>query len=363
MATFASLDEKLSKLVHGAIAERVFSGCSIAIGHGKESFLKNFGTVGWDDKEVVSDDTFFDLASLTKPLATSLAVFSLIDQRKIGLADDLPHLLLQDVHLDKAKITLFQLLNHCSGLAAHRHFYKKVEKIPKQQRKEEIIRLILDDPLEVVPGKKDIYSDLGFILLGLIVERQTGLSLEDAVRRYVFQPLDMADKLLYNPQEKGVISFAASEECPWRQRLLKGEVDDQNTWIVGGVSGQAGLFARGRDVLSMVLNLTEIASGAKKHPYLNQDLLLKAMSRQNVIKGSNWGLGFDTPAESGSSAGKFISQRSCGHLGFTGTSFWHDFEKDITVVLLTNRIHPSAENDKIKTFRPLFHDLVFQTLS
>lgn len=363
MATLASLDEKLSKLVHEAIADRVFSGCCIAIGQGKESFLENFGTVGWDNKEVVSADTFFDLASLTKPLATSLAVLSLIDQRKIGLGDDLPHLLLQDVPPDKAKITLFQLLNHCSGLAAHRHFYKKVEKIPKQQRKEEIIRLILDETLEAIPGKKDIYSDLGFILLGLIVERQTGLPLEDAVQRYVYQPLNMADKLLYNPLKKGITDFAASEECPWRQRLLKGEVDDQNTWVIGGVSGQAGLFGRGRDVLNMVRNLTEIASGAKKHPYLNQDLLLKAMSRQNEIKGSNWGLGFDTPAERGSSAGKFISRRSCGHLGFTGTSFWHDFEKDITVVLLTNRIHPSVQNDKIKTFRPLFHDLVFQTLA
>ncbi|MEN8257116.1 MAG: serine hydrolase domain-containing protein [Thermodesulfobacteriota bacterium] len=363
MAPFENLENRVSSFIDQAIHERVFSGCSLAVSQGKESFLKNFGTLSWDDSEQVTEETFFDLASLSKPLATSLAVFALLSQKKIGLDDRLGHLLQQKIPKDKEEITLFQLLNHCSGLAAHRHFYKIVEKIAKEQRKAEILRLILDGPLEFAPGKKDIYSDLGFILLGLIVEKQTGLALDGAVKKYIYQPLGTADKILYNPLEKDVTNFAATEECPWRQRVLRGEVDDQNTWVVGGVSGQAGLFGRGRDVLNMVRNLIEIASGAKKHPFIDQGLLKKAMSRQGEIKGSSWGLGFDTPSETGSSAGQFISPRSCGHLGFTGTSFWHDFDRDITVVMLTNRIHPSADNDKIKAFRPRFHDLVFGTLA
>lgn len=354
---------KISVLIHEAMDQRVFSGCSLAIGQGKKSLVKNFGFIGWDDEQPVGDDTFFDLASLTKPLATTLVVLALIGQKKIKLDDRLGKLLEEHVPVDKEEITLFHLLNHCSGLAGHNHFYKILEKISSPQRKGELLRLILTEPLACEPGTQNIYSDLGFILLGLIVERKAGMGLEDAVARYIYTPLGLADKLLFNPCEKGIENFAATEECPWRKRLLKGEVDDLNTWVIGGVSGQAGLFGRGRDVFDMVQELTEIASGGEKHPYLPQGILVKAMSRQSEIKTGSWGLGFDTPSKGGSSAGQFISRRSCGHLGFTGTSFWHDFDKDISVVLLTNRIHPSATNDKIKIFRPLFHDLVFETLA
>ncbi|MBU0680992.1 MAG: beta-lactamase family protein [Proteobacteria bacterium] len=363
MSHIDKLEEKLSDCIHGAINDRVFSGCCCAIAQGNKALLKNFGTVSWEDQQPVGDNTFFDLASLTKPLATTLAILVLLSQKTIDLDDYLTHLLETKIPADKAQITLFHLLNHCSGLAGHRHFYKILEKIPHQERKKELLRLVLAEPLDFLPGTKAVYSDLGFILLGLIVETKAELNLEDAVRKYVYEPLGLDDKLLFNPKEKGIATFAATEQCPWRQRLLRGEVDDQNTWVIGGVSGQAGLFGTGKDVLDMVKKITEIASGARKHPYIDQHLLKRAMCRQGEIKASSWGLGFDTPSDTGSSAGQFISRRSCGHLGFTGTSFWHDFDKDITVVLLTNRIHPSVDNDKIKVFRPKFHDLVFGTLA
>ncbi|MDA3785749.1 MAG: serine hydrolase [Deltaproteobacteria bacterium] len=362
MNRFATVEEEISVLMERAREERVFSGCSLAIAQGSEELVENFGTRRWDQKQPIGDNTLFDLASLTKPLATSLAIFALLGQGKIGLNTALAPLLRQEVPEDKRPITLFQLHNQCSGLAGHRPFYKKLETMDPGRRKEEILRLILSEPLACEPGSRDIYSDLGFILLGLIVERQSGMALDAAVAHYIYEPLQMADCLVFNPLARGLTDFAATQHCPWRGRLLQGEVDDQNTWITGGVSGQAGLFGRGGDVLAMVRKLVEIASGAKKHPYLGQDLLKKAMSRQPQIKGSSWGLGFDTPAEVNSSAGRFISQRSCGHLGFTGTSFWHDFDRDITVVLLTNRVHPSVDNDKIKAFRPRFHDLIFQSL-
>lgn len=363
MANFPSLEEKISSLVDEAISQRVFSGCCLALAQGNKSLVKNYGTVSWDDTQPVSDETLFDLASLTKPLATTLLCLALISQKKMALDDRLGRLLGTKVPADKEDITLFHLLNHCSGLVAHRPFYEILKTIPGPDRKKEMSRLILATPLQCGPGKQDVYSDLGFILLGLICERLSAMTLEEAVRTYVYQPLGLADKLIFNPREKGFVNFAATQQCPWRQRLLRGEVDDQNTWILGGVSGQAGLFARGRDVLDMVRRLIEIASGAQKHPYLDKDLVSLAMRRQGEIKASSWGLGFDTPSAQGSTAGRHISPRSCGHLGFTGTSFWHDFDRDITVVLLTNRIHPTVDNDKIKAFRPRLHDLIFENVA
>jgi CubicO group peptidase (beta-lactamase class C family) len=349
-------------VVTAAIQEQVFSGCSVAISRGADSFLFNRGTLGYQDHRAVGEETLFDLASLTKPLATTLAVLALITAGKLGLDDTLPQALACPVPADKEKITLFQLLNHCAGLAAHRPFYLQLAEITGQQRPSELLRLVLHEPLAYPVGSQALYSDLGFILLGLVVEASSGLSLDEAVARHVYEPLGLAGRLLFRPHLLGRDDVAATEHCPWRGRLLQGEVDDQNTWVIGGVSGQAGLFGSGRDVLDLVNKLTKIAAGGLKHPFLARDLLARAMRRQGLIKASNWGLGFDTPAETGSSAGHFISRRSCGHLGFTGTSFWHDFDHQISVVLLTNRVHPTVENNQIKAFRPLFHNLVFETL-
>lgn len=360
--SFDRLTAALNPVISTAIREQVFSGCSVAISRGADTLLLNKGTLGHQDLRPVGEDTLFDLASLTKPLATTLAVLALITAGKMGLDDTLPQALGCPVPADKEKITLFQLLNHCAGLAAHRPFYLPLADIAAPRRKEELLRLVLHEPLVCPVGSQALYSDLGFILLGLVVEAKSGLLLDEAVARTVYEPLGLAARLFFRPQQQGRDDVVATEQCPWRGRLLQGEVDDQNTWVLGGVSGQAGLFGSGRDVMALVKKLTEIAAGRQRHPFLARDLLARAMRRQGVIKASSWGLGFDTPADSGSSAGQRISRRSCGHLGFTGTSFWHDFDQQISVVLLTNRIHPSVENNQIKAFRPLFHDLVFETL-
>ncbi|PLX50740.1 MAG: serine hydrolase [Desulfobulbaceae bacterium] len=357
------LHENIRILLERAMAEGVFPGCAVAIGQGADSLFENAGVGNRQDGRPVTADTFFDLASLSKALATTLVILALIKEEKIRLNDYLADLVDQRLTDDKRAITLFHLLNHCAGLAAHRSFYTILEELEPQERPAEMLRLVLSEPLVARPGSRDIYSDLGFIILGSLIERCSGLTLEEAVRHYVLAPLGLADRLLYNPRRRGIKDIAAGQLCPWRQRVLVGEVDDQNTWIMGGVSGQAGLFGRATDVFYMVRQLSKIAAGEEKHPYLDADLLRSAMTRQGLVSASSWGLGFDTPSAGASSAGRFISPHSFGHLGFTGTSFWHDFDRDITVVLLTNRIHPSVENNKIKAFRPAFHDLVFQSLA
>ncbi len=154
--------------------------------------------------------------------------------------------------------------------------------------------------------------------------------------------------------------YAATENCPWRKKVLRGEVHDENTFAVGGVSGQAGLFGSAAEIFQLLRALKRAYDHPEiPHPFDGR-LIRLFWERQKQPAGTTRALGFDTPSEIGSSAGRFFSPKSVGHLGFTGTSFWLDLERDLTVILLTNRIHPTRTNEKIKAFRPKLHDLVFQ---
>ena len=151
--------------------------------------------------------------------------------------------------------------------------------------------------------------------------------------------------------------FAPTENCAWRGRILCAEVHDDNAYVMGGVAGHAGLFGDIHSVLRLSTFILDMWLGDAVHPNINNEDLRRCMERQN-IGASTWGLGFDTPSEKGSSGGRFLSAVSAGHLGFTGTSFWIDKEKQLVMVLLTNRVHPRRDNEGIKDFRPLFHDTV-----
>jgi len=155
--------------------------------------------------------------------------------------------------------------------------------------------------------------------------------------------------------------FAATEDCPWRKRVLQGEVHDDNAWTLGGYSGHAGLFSTAEDIYVMANMLREHYLGKRKD-FLRPETVREFFRRQDVVKGSDWALGWDTRSLEGSSAGKYFSRDSVGHTGFTGTSIWMDLEKDVIAILLTNRVHPKRDNDKIKQFRPVFHDTVMEEL-
>ena len=225
----------------------------------------------------------------------------------------------------------------------------------------------LQETLEHAPGSTSLYSDLGFILLGRIIEKKAGCILAHYVEEKVLRPLNLEKKIFFNPLFEGKKStsktdFVATENCPWREKILCGEVHDDNCYSMGGVAGHSGLFGNIEGVTTYAGMILDMWKGVAKHPNINKEDLEGFLVRQQKIPGSSWALGFDTPAKKESSSGNHLSQKSIGHLGFTGTSFWIDPEKDTVIVLLTNRVHPSRENIKIKQFRPYFHDRVMEKL-
>ena len=362
-ACYTSLDP----LLRNAVSRHVFPGAAVGIavhsGVQRQAFSACWGHAALvPQPRQLTQSTLFDLASLTKPLATVLALLCLAQEKKITLDAPLAALLQRDVPAEKKKITLRHLLNHCSGFAAHRPFYLQLVNHAPQRRKDILLDLILTDELAYPVGDRALYSDLGFMVLGRIVEIQAGLPLDLYVREKVMAPLGLADALGFKPVEKMKRDFAATELCPWRHKVLAGEVHDDNTWAVGGVAGQAGLFGDIDSVLSLASFLLAVWQGKAVHPNFSGALLREFLRRQEMVKDSSWALGFDTPSPVGSSAGRYISPTSVGHLGFTGTSFWIDPARELVMVLLTNRVHPSRANNLIREFRPLFHERVMEML-
>ncbi len=331
----------------------------------------------------VSPSTVYDLASLTKPLATALSVMALVERGKLHLDDTLGSFL-SEVPLDKIQISIRHLLGHTSGLPAYRPFYKELIHLAPDSRLLEMKKLLLAESLVSPPGTQAGYSDLGFMLLGWVIEGLTGKSLADVAQELVFGPLHV--KGLYFPLISttaiGQISskppfikgekedlrdgcckglVAPTEVCPFRKRVVCGEVHDLNAWVIGGVSGHAGLFGTAGSVAKLLLRLLDIYKGRGNVPDFPKGLLQEFWRIQGSDTGNTWALGFDTPSPTGSSAGSSFSPRSVGHLGFTGTSFWMDLEHEILVVLLANRTFPKADREsqaKMRQFRPLLHDLV-----
>ncbi|MFP3982201.1 MAG: serine hydrolase domain-containing protein [Desulfurivibrionaceae bacterium] len=351
-------------LVKG-ISESVFPGACAAVSFpfqgGKKRIISCSGKKSlFYSREEVKEDTVFDLASLTKPLATSLAVLCLLKENLIRMDDRLSLLLEEEVKVDKKDITLFHLLNHCSGLPAYKPFYKGIFSGSPEERKEGIVRDILGSPLDYQPGKESVYSDPGFILLDRIVEIKAERSLDLYLAEKILKPLGMERNLFFITPGTGKRikkeNFAATENCPWRKRVIRGEVHDENTYFTGGVSGQAGLFGDAEAVLKLAEFILEMWKDRKTHPHIRNTDLHNFLERQDIVKDSTRALGFDTPSGEGSSAGKLLSRKSAGHLGFTGTSFWIDPESELVIVLLSNRIHPTRDNNRIREFRPFFHD-------
>ncbi|MCB2184333.1 MAG: serine hydrolase [Desulfobulbaceae bacterium] len=362
-----TFSKKLEILFENAITKGVFPGAAVGVcltrDGKKEIFLSSYGSASFfPHKKKMEKDVLFDLASLTKPFATTLSLLSLISVGKININEPLPSLLERDVSADKEKITLRHLLNHCSGFAAYIPFYKNIIHVEERLRKKNILDQILKEKLSYPSGSQSFYSDIGFIVLGEIVAIKSGYPLDIYFENEIMRPLHLDKKIIFNPLGKKKSKFAATENCPWRKKILCGEVHDDNTWSVGGVSGQAGLFGDIESVLDLCTFLLDVWKERAQHPCFSSALLKDFFKKQDIVKESSWALGFDTPSKTGSSAGSHISSRSVGHLGFTGTSFWIDPEKELTMVLLTNRVHPSRDNTRIKEFRPLFHNTIIENL-
>jgi len=350
---------QIHRAMDRAVAESVFPGAVLAWGIGPNLlFHRAYGRTDETCGETVSPHTIFDLASLTKPLATALALAVLVQKGQISLYTSLGEILPEARGMDKSEITLDMLLRHTSGLPAHREYFKRM---PSSEPRSALRQMILAESLETAPGKKEIYSDLGYMLLAWVVEAISGRRLDHFVRDFIYAPLGLSG-LFFVPAEAprpDRDSVAATSHCPWRGRLIKGEVEDENAWAAGGVEGHAGLFGDGVSVYRICNEILAAVTGEETK--VLDSKVIRSFVRQ--IPGMKRMAGFDTPSKENSSAGCFFSNRALGHLGFTGTSFWLDPETGLIVVLLTNRVHPTRENWKIRKFRPLIHDLIHHWVS
>jgi CubicO group peptidase (beta-lactamase class C family) len=363
--------------LQSAVDEGVFPGAQLAVRlRGELQCVVVAGRLSSEPPGLpVQPTTIYDLASLTKPLATGTSVLLLIQRAKVALENPVQEVLVELEGTPIGQATVRDLLTHRSGLPGWRPFYERLDAggvVPElsggdQLVKQHVLKMIRDEPLIYVRGERSIYSDLGFMLLGFLVERLSGMPMDFWCEEAIVRPLQAAP-MMFSPTvgrtQLDVVRstidaslIAPTERDKWRNRLLRGEVHDENAAAMGGVAGHAGLFGTAESVLAV--------SGAWLYGYhgresiLDAELVRQFTTRQESVARLSWALGWDTPSAP-SSLGSSFSERSFGHLGYTGTSVWIDPLCELEVVLLSNRVHPSRRNEKIKAFRPYIHDLVYR---
>ncbi|MGH7840951.1 MAG: serine hydrolase domain-containing protein [Candidatus Binataceae bacterium] len=321
-------------------------------------------------------ETVFDLSSLTKPLAATVAVMLLTRDGKLRLDDRVTRFFHNFGVHGKSYVTFRQLLAHCSGLAAWRPFHQQVAEVERAGKinfmashgaKEFVYEQIHREKPEYPPASRSLYSDLNFMLLGEAIEQVGGMALNRLCRDKIFKPLglratDFIDISLLRTRRLEPVPemFAPTSVCAVRKRMLVGEVEDENAFAMGGVAGHAGLFAPVREVDRIVHELMRCYHG--RSDFVPQKIVREFWTRDHTVKDSTWALGWDSPSAEFSSSGHRFSPAAVGHLGFTGTSIWLEPAKELAVTLLTNRVHPRRDNQSIRDFRPQIHDLVMEAL-
>ena len=360
----------LVRLMDAGIAGGVFPGGALLVrARGKTAHLSFHGRRSLEPPGAPVDaHTCFDLASLTKVLSTTPLVLLAVQRGCLGLDDPVHRRLEGFFGQGREAITVRMLLDHSSGLAAWRPYYETVRStdggvgLTTIQGRDSVRRMVAAETPEAPPGSRALYSDLGFILLDWILERVTGQPADALLAEWVARPLSLRNLFFVDLKAPATAAraregraFAATECCPWRGRTLIGEVHDDNAYAMGGVSGQAGLFGTVEDVAGVAdtwLGSFLAASG------FFASHLVQQFWQKSAVPGSTRGLGFDTPSPHASQAGSGFGSRTVGHLGFTGTSLWIDPDRELIVVLLTNRVHPARRNEAIRQFRPVLHERV-----
>jgi CubicO group peptidase (beta-lactamase class C family) len=360
-AVAATTDSKLKPaydILDRAVADHAFPGGILAVGYRDELELHAFGRQTYEaNSPAITPATVYDAASLTKAVATTTLIAMQVEAGRLALdlpvARYIPEWNAGPNPDWRKSVTIRNLLTHTSGLPPHKDYFLTVHS------KREMIEAICNEPLEYPPGTKSVYSDLGFILLGEILERATGKTVDQLASERIFAPLGMADTS-FNPSKSLLNRIAPTEnDTTFRKRLLQGEVDDENAFAMGGIAGHAGMFSTAPDLAAfcqMLLN------GGM---YAQNRLLTRATIAQftaaQALGDRTFTLGWMVPTPN-SSSGQYFSPRSFGHLGFTGTSIWIDPDRQLFVILLTNRVNPTRASDKITAVRPAIHDAVMTAL-
>lgn len=354
-------------LLEDAIAERAFPACSIAVtSRGELVVHQALGRFTYDPaSSEVATATIFDLASLTKVVATTtmamilyerglldleVPVVAIVPEFGDGLRGEDDDDELQGNDARRREVTVRMLLAHSSGLPAYEKLFLRA------QTRAELLQAAFRTPLKATPGARAEYSDIGFIILGIVLERLADESLDTFCQREIFGPLGMTHTT-FNPAPALKKSIPpTADDRTFRHHIIQGEVQDENASLLGGVAGHAGLFSTAEDLAIFAHAMLNAG-----HPILRPETVAIFTHREPAPAGTSRALGWDTPSAP-SQSGKYFSSRSFGHLGYTGTSLWLDSERQLSVTLLTNRTWPDCQNKAIKQVRPAFHDAVIEAL-
>ncbi|HEY4644365.1 MAG TPA: serine hydrolase, partial [Bacteroidota bacterium] len=347
--------EALDQVVKEAIRDSAFPSAQLLVAkNGVVVLHKAYGTYDYSPyARLVDRSTLYDLASLTKVIATTACVMKLYDEGKIQLDTTVASYLPEFAQTGKERVTVRNLLLHNSGLPAYREFFLTCKSA------QQILDSIYAAPLEFRLGDSTLYSDLGMIMLGKVIERIAGQQLDQLVNQQFFRPLGMVNTM-YNPPGELAGRIAPTEiDTTWRKMLVRGQVHDENAAALGGVSGHAGIFSTAGDLATFVqMILNGGTYGGRR--YLSESTVKLFTSAR---EGSPRALGWDRKSSDGySSAGSLFSVESFGHTGFTGTSIWVDPKRELSVIFLTNRVYPTRDNRKIYSVRPALHDAVIRAL-
>jgi CubicO group peptidase (beta-lactamase class C family) len=341
-------------LLRRGVDSRAFPGASVCVA-AKDRLLGS-GAVGRFEYSSQSPEgtsaTSFDLASLTKVMATTTAAMLLFERGKMRLDEPVVNVVPEfrgEDHRREA-VTYRMLLAHSSGLPGHRRFFETA------RDRESLLNLIYATPLEATPGSRVEYSDIGFIILGVALERIAGESLDAFCKREIFEPLGMTRTEFCPPARSRDSIPPTVDDKKFRKKIIQGEVNDENAWVMGGVAGHAGLFASAEDVAKFAQCM--LRGGA---PILKPETVKLFTKRQQSPAGTTRTLGWDTPSVP-SQSGKYFSPASFGHLGYTGTSLWIDPQRELAIVLLTNRTWPDNSSQAIKQVRPAVHDAIIEAI-
>jgi CubicO group peptidase (beta-lactamase class C family) len=349
-----------------AVAHRAYPSASIAVTHrGRIVALKAFGRSTFGEQSAasgsavdfaVATSTLYDLASLTKVVATTPMAMILYERGALDLDAPLSAIAPEFVagaspDSRRGEVTLRMLLAHSTGLPAYEKLFLTA------RTRDELLRAAFNTPLVAAPGSRAEYSDIGFILLGIALERLADESLDGFCRREVFSPLAMTTTSFNPPASIKTQIAPTADDRTFRNRVIQGEVQDENASVLGGVAGHAGVFSTAADLARFAHAL--LAGG---RPILRPETVALFTRRESVPSGTSRALGWDTPSAP-SQSGKYFSGSSYGHLGYTGTSLWIDPVRQLSVALLTNRTWPDCESHAIKQVRPQVHDAIVEALT
>jgi CubicO group peptidase (beta-lactamase class C family) len=351
-------------LLEQAVRDRVFPGCAFAIlaGDGRpEDTAQAVGRFTYQpDSLPVEPGTVFDLASLTKVLATTAALMRLYDRRLLALDVPVTEWLPEFADSDRSdtrrsRVTLRMLLDHSSGLPGYVRLFESAND------RLAMIAAALRQPLTADPATRAEYSDIGFIILGYLVEKVAGEGLDTFCQREIFAPLGMNTSRFCPDQIRRASIPPTEHDHSFRHRVIQGEVHDENASVMGGVAGHAGLFSDALDPLRLAACMLADGVTPSGMQLFSAQTVAQFAEPAHEPPGTSRALGWDTPSVP-SSSGNFFSRRSIGHLGFTGTSLWIDLDAGVAVTLLTNRTWPDRSNQAIRELRPSFYDAVRREL-